>query len=826
MPQSVEVVMSAQDANVVRTWMAIANAQQGYAQSLGLIDVAALKNAKSSTEFDRANTLAMKNAQQLLDSLITPQQKYQKNLENIASLHNRGLITVDQYLAAMKKEKAELDAQDPSVQQAIQRQKQLESIGKQVTASTATAAERYRNEMVRLNEIKAAGAIGEDAYARAVRSAREELLKASGHVSKREQAERELGAELKRNAELDAQRAALAQRILQSIQTPQQRYNQQLREFTALRKENRLSEEEYAAAVKKSKSELESTHRAGEDLFGSLIAKAGPVVAGFVSVGAVFSGIKTAIEASRDANREFLAEVHEGAKVFDKIFRQYNIQAGIKGIEGDKAKDSILKEAEIAGFSEEKAASAATALVSSGVDAASASGGALRGLLGTLNAQGLRDADPAATAEAMTSILQANKLPVNEQTMTQLGVQLQSEPIKATKLKASNLPQLSKVTSDLSSALSQQEQLAMYAIGGSELGSFDTMATQMKDIFKNIQIAAGKKDAQDAAQSIGLDLKKADFQGENFEEVMLTLRKALAKAKPEDRKIVLGKLVEGGNIGTFDLIDRNLERILQTAKDIDSPEARAQYEADVAAGSSGRAPAEERQKLRRRKMLAERDTQSDLMRAEVVQASLDRGQSPFMQRVAGLSYDFGREFQLGDYFGGDNDAFAASLAQMVTDEKKMSVATGMGQRFAGTAILGQTGASIFDYATGNDPFGKITDVGRDAAEAANTTRATVDRQMGSSFDLAKPAQQVEAGDNRRGVAPAMPVILKQEPQRPAQPDPGMVVNNQLLQSIDTHLRQLASPTPRPNTFVDARADTRPPSPVRSYANDDKFDQKP
>lgn len=295
MGQNVEITLDAKEAGAVRAWLALQRAVDGYSASLGQVDEATAKNAKAAAEFDRAHAQAMNNAKRVLESLMTPQQKYHQSLESLASLHNRGLLSTEQYLQAMNKEKAALDAGDPAIQQEIQRKKQLEAAGRSLTAATQTATERYRTEIGRLNELKQSGAISEETYARAVRKSREELLSASGHVSKREQAEDRLQKELVESQRAEEQRAAVAKRVLQEIQTPQQRYNDKVKELTALKKEGRLTEEQFASAVRRSRAELDASTKAGNDgasMAGTFATKLVGMAAAVGGVTAIASRLK------------------------------------------------------------------------------------------------------------------------------------------------------------------------------------------------------------------------------------------------------------------------------------------------------------------------------------------------------------------------------------------------------------------------------------------------------------------------------------------------------------------------------------------------------
>lgn len=756
MGQNVEITLDAKEAGAVRAWLAVQRAVDGYSASLGQVDEATAKNAKAAAEFDRAHAQAMNNAKRVLESLMTPQQKYQQSLESLASLHSRGLLSTEQYLAAMKKEKAALDAGDPAVQQEIQRKKQLEAAGRALTASTQTATERYRDSIARVNELRASGVISEQAYARAVRSAREELLSASGHVSKRVQAEEELSAELKRNSDLEAQRAAIAQRVLQSIQTPQQRYNLQLRELSLLRKENRLTEEQYAAAVRKSKAELDSATQSSSGWMKSVGTTVAAATAGYFSVSAAIGGIKTALDTVMESNRKFIEDGEKASQTYDRIFRQFRIQADLRGVQGGAAKNRILNIAESAGFSEEKATSAATALVSAGVSAEEASGGALEGFLNTLNAQGLRESDPQQFAESIAQYLNSQGMTVNTENMKMLGVQLQS--LKETKVKLTDLPQLAQIGAGLKGKLSEQEQVAMFATLGDTLGS-NIASTRMADIFKNLSVAGGKEDAKEQLKLAGLKPEDIDFHGEDLRTVMQRLNAALDKLKPEQQDILLAKVIEGGNISTFRLLQSEMPRIMQRAANLNDV---ATYEEDVAEGSSGVNAAMVRQQLRRNRILAERSTNGNLLGAELEQASLERGDAPVVQDAVKGAYDFARYLNV---FGFSDDYAAQAASAAVNSQTYTGIVPSL---FGTAASLGSgnfAGSAMGLWSGGRSALSVADAAAEETAKARDAATIRMASSLDNSLEIQKRQLAIDEerlrlernGGNRPNTTPAAPV---------------------------------------------------------------------
>ena len=95
MSQSVEFVLDGKEAGAVRAWLAVQRAQEAAAASLGKIDVAQEKNAKSAADWDRI-------AQKTLRDLETPQQRHNNRLKELSELLSRGKLNFEQFTGAAK----------------------------------------------------------------------------------------------------------------------------------------------------------------------------------------------------------------------------------------------------------------------------------------------------------------------------------------------------------------------------------------------------------------------------------------------------------------------------------------------------------------------------------------------------------------------------------------------------------------------------------------------------------------------------------------------------------------------------------------------------
>lgn len=583
MPQQVEFVLDAKEAGAVRAWLAVQRAADQFNASLQKTGDIQEQSKKAEAELAKLRS----NGLSLLKMIETEEQKYARLLAETEDLQKKGALS----------------AQEAG--------KIIEELSRKKFAASEAGKAQAKAEA--------------DAAAKA---AAEEVAAKKLAADRLKKLEEEHARQVKESERIESERAALARRWLAEIQTPQQRYNDKVKELNSLKKEGRINEEQYAAAVKKTKGELESSTVAQKGWLDSAGAKLGAAAAGYLTVSAAVSGIDRALTAVMESNRKFIEQAEDAGAKYDKLFRQFRIQAGLGAVQGDAAKKRILGVAEAAGFTEERATSAATALVSAGVDPEQASGGALSSFLAMLNAQGLRDSDPSQYADALTAVLQSNQMPVDEANMRKLGVQLQSAPIKATKLKLTQLPKLATVSSGLAGAMTQEEQLAAFAIGGSASGNFDQFGTSMADIIKNLRIAATKQDAVEYLGKIGLKPEQVDFVGEDFSTVMGTLGGALDKAPEELRAQVLAKVIEGGNISNFNLMRNNLGAIMETSRTMGGADAEALFRNDVAVGSGGIDATRTRQALRQNRTMETKNTNTSLLRNELAQLSLDRGDSP------------------------------------------------------------------------------------------------------------------------------------------------------------------------------------------------------
>jgi|694.fasta_scaffold00746_33 hypothetical protein len=150
---------------------------QQYAQAKGLIEQ---KLRELTPEFIAAKAAeeelnkAMERGKAVTESLLTPQQQYERNVAELDELLSKNAITAETHAAGIRKEKAALDAADPAMQEL---NRAMED-GKAITQAMLTPTEKYEEEIKKLDGLLAKNAISEETHARATKKAKDELDKA------------------------------------------------------------------------------------------------------------------------------------------------------------------------------------------------------------------------------------------------------------------------------------------------------------------------------------------------------------------------------------------------------------------------------------------------------------------------------------------------------------------------------------------------------------------------------------------------------------------------------------------------------------------------
>ena len=182
-----------------------------------------------------------------------------------------------------------------------------------IESQTATPLEKYKKRLAEIEKLHQAGKISEETHRRAAVLAWKQSGLASMQAEKalkKEEAERAKVIEAERLQSESARRRARYEealgrkqkQVLREIETPQQRYNQKIKDLNRLRRDGKISEEQYATAVRKVTGDLKNQTEAS----GKATAVDGVVAmaARWVSVGAAIAAATTAVRDYQTAKEE------------------------------------------------------------------------------------------------------------------------------------------------------------------------------------------------------------------------------------------------------------------------------------------------------------------------------------------------------------------------------------------------------------------------------------------------------------------------------------------------------------------------------------------
>lgn len=330
-------------------------------------------------------------------------------------------------------------------------------------------------------------------------------------------------------AKSSAEFGAKAKKLLADLETPQQKHNRKLAEYSELRRRNLLDENQYAAAVRKSKAEMDSAGESGATSLASVGAKLTALVGGY-------SLVTGAVREFISANVDLEKKAEEISDRYDVMFRRFQAMAGMKLLEGDAAKARIKQIAvDRALESVDQAESGATGLTSAGFSGQDASGFALNALLKTVSAQQLvgKRVDPGTIAASSAQYLASQDKELTGQNLLGLSVAIQS--LKDTPIVIEDLKYLAKQGKSLSKAgLTEEEQLASFAVLRK---SFDPSeaGVGLRNISLHMATASGAKDKVAALGEIGLKPEDIDMVGESFTTALGKLNAAINTAPEKDR---------------------------------------------------------------------------------------------------------------------------------------------------------------------------------------------------------------------------------------------------------------------------------------------------
>lgn len=169
-----------------------------------------------------------------------------------------------------------------------------EKAAKRMLASMNTPLENYNKKLSALNLLLKRGAIDQSTYEKKVKQATDELRRQTGETRKLEEANRRAAVEQKKLGDE-------GKRVFDSVRTPLERHNFEVRRMGMLLRRGAISQDTYTRAVNQSKAALKESQTAGRGAFGqAALSNLKSYALGMVGIGSAVSGV---IQLLREARR-------------------------------------------------------------------------------------------------------------------------------------------------------------------------------------------------------------------------------------------------------------------------------------------------------------------------------------------------------------------------------------------------------------------------------------------------------------------------------------------------------------------------------------------
>lgn len=178
----------------------------------------------SQTTVAPIDTKLLKEAERLYNRLRTPQQEFTDQLARIEMLREAGALTGEKYNTVIQELSVAYSNSLPEVEAYNERMEENQQIIEDLQSPT----EVYQTTVARLDELLSTGQLSWEAYGRGVAQATEELQSNDpvwqAHIANMER----------------------ANELLQEVETPQEAFNERLRELNRLRSSGALDDQQYA----------------------------------------------------------------------------------------------------------------------------------------------------------------------------------------------------------------------------------------------------------------------------------------------------------------------------------------------------------------------------------------------------------------------------------------------------------------------------------------------------------------------------------------------------------------------------------------------------
>lgn len=464
-----------------------------------------------------------------------------------------------------------------------------------------------------------------------------------------------------------------ATKAIQDNLTPQERYNEKVKELDRLLKQGKLSVEQHTRAIDAAGREFDQSGRAATD-YGAKVRN----IATAIGAGGV---LMAGFAAWKQANREIIDQANDIGAAYDEMAKKFRVQSGLRGLQAEQAQNRIFDIANVTAVTNEQATSAATQLVSSGFAVEEATGGALQSFLETLQASNIAgaNADPAEMAKAFAQYLNAQGLPLNAESVRMLGQSSQAL-FKGTNFQVSQLGDLAKSASAIAPLVNQQQQLGAFASLVQRQGSAEA-STGLRNTVVRLASASGNAAREEALSRMGLTAADVDFQGEDLVTVLERLREGVESLPAEQRTSTMARLFGEEALTSASNLINNVDEIRQNMAIQQDTEA---FRSDVSEATSGRGSAAVRLQNQRERQLLALDQGDDLVSQALENQLRAGGASPFRTGLASQTLRTGRSLGLNQQSAlraasQANNLFSLSgLAQFATGTFGANAASAIG----------------------------------------------------------------------------------------------------------------------------------------------------
>lgn len=326
-------------------------------------------------------------------------------------------------------------------------------------------------------------------------------------------------------------------------------------------------------------------------------------IGGLASMAAGYVALPLLISRVVDANREMLEQADQASLKYDKLFRNFRVQAGLTALGGEAAQKKVTGLAIQNAVTPEFAAKAATQLVSSGFSTEDATGGALDIFLQGMKAGNMAEGDPKEMVQAFGQFLAAQGLEKNTENLKKAIVYSQ-RLFKTGDLEVSDLSSLAGRSQAAQGKLSLEETFGVFNTLRQKTGA-DKSATAFQALIDRMTGFSGDPMAVKALRKAGMKPGDTDLVGENITTALDRIA-AGADRIPEEKRAAWFQDLFGREVGSpiQGLIrDRaEIPKAMEQLKDVGG------FTGDVAVATSGKAAARSRFETMREQELAARDT--------------------------------------------------------------------------------------------------------------------------------------------------------------------------------------------------------------------------